>query len=63
MVLSNLEEDLKNNELEITVFEKSNRLGGRVETFVYENKAFELGKDKISRSDKFMLDFIKKAEG
>lgn len=61
MVLSNLEEDLKNNELEVTVFEKSDHLGGRVETFIYENKAIELGKDRISRSDKFMKAFIEKA--
>lgn len=62
MVLSNLEADLKNNDLEVTVFEKSDHLGGRVETLIYENNAIELGKDRISRLDKLMKEFIEKAK-
>eukprot|EP01024_Parvocaulis_polyphysoides_P068087 TRINITY_DN8250_c1_g1_i5.p2 TRINITY_DN8250_c1_g1~~TRINITY_DN8250_c1_g1_i5.p2 ORF type:complete len:471 (-),score=86.62 TRINITY_DN8250_c1_g1_i5:1965-3377(-) len=50
---------LTQNQVEIQVFEKSDRIGGRVWSFEYGGKNFELGAILIYKENKYILDLAK----
>eukprot|EP01024_Parvocaulis_polyphysoides_P068090 TRINITY_DN8250_c1_g3_i1.p1 TRINITY_DN8250_c1_g3~~TRINITY_DN8250_c1_g3_i1.p1 ORF type:complete len:489 (-),score=91.07 TRINITY_DN8250_c1_g3_i1:667-2109(-) len=51
--------NLTQNQVEIQVFEQSDRIGGRIWSFEYEGKKFELGAAIIHKENKYVVDLAK----